>query len=72
MINGVRLSTGKWPVGFLNPVLYAFPHVMNDIVTGASYGCGGKAFNTVKGWDPVTGLGTPDYERLLKLYLELP
>jgi tripeptidyl-peptidase I len=45
---------------------------MNDIVTGENYGCGGKAFNAIEGWDPVTGLGTPDYKRLLELYLSLP
>jgi tripeptidyl-peptidase-1 len=53
-------------------VLYSHPELMNDIVTGENYGCGGKAFNAIEGWDPVTGLGTPDYERLLELYLSLP
>jgi hypothetical protein len=38
-------------------------------VDGANYGCGIKGFNVSKGWDPVTGLGTPDYLRLRDLYL---
>jgi tripeptidyl-peptidase-1 len=71
-INDARLSMGKRPVGFLNPVLYANPHVMNDVVSGSNYGCGVKGFNAMEGWDPVTGLGTPDYKRMLDLYLELP
>ena len=71
-INDVRLSIGKRPVGFLNFVLYANSHVMNDIVCGSNYGCGVEALKAVKGWDPVTGLGTPDYKRMLDLYLALP
>lgn len=72
LINDARLKAGKRPVGFLNPVLYANPYVLNDIVDGANYGCGSKGFNATLGWDPVTGLGTPDYLRLRDLYLRLP
>lgn len=59
---------------------------LNDIVRGASTGCdgnmrfGGKSngspvvsnasWNATQGWDPVTGLGTPDFGRLVKLALE--
>jgi tripeptidyl-peptidase I len=56
----------------MNPVLYANPWAMNDVLTGANYGCGQPAFNVTEGWDPVTGLGTPDFERLLKIYQQLP
>jgi tripeptidyl-peptidase-1 len=73
MINDARLSAGKPTVGFINPVLYANPQVMNDIVVGSNYDCNGqKAFPTAKGWDPVTGLGTPDFNRMLDLFLQLP
>jgi tripeptidyl-peptidase I len=71
-INDARLSAGKRPVGFINPVLYSNPYVMNDITTGHNYGCGVQGFDASSGWDPVTGLGTPNYDRLLKLYLQLP
>jgi tripeptidyl-peptidase I len=71
-INDARLRVGKRPVGFLNPVLYRHQHVMNDIKSGFNLGCGGRAFVAGEGWDPVTGLGTPDYKRLLDLYLKLP
>lgn len=40
---------GKGPVGFVNPVLYANPHVLNDIVNGTSLGCGSEGFQAVKG-----------------------
>ena len=71
-INDARLSVGKRPVGFINPVLYANQYVLNDVVSGSNYGCGAPAFKAAVGWDPVTGLGTPDYERMLKLYMKLP
>jgi tripeptidyl-peptidase-1 len=71
-INDERLKVGKRPVGFLNPVLYANPSVVNDIVSGFNDGCGNQGFNVTEGWDPVTGLGTPDYERILELYMSLP
>jgi tripeptidyl-peptidase-1 len=45
---------------------------MNDISKGFNYGCGAQGFKAADGWDPVTGLGTPDYEKLLELYMSLP
>ncbi|TVY41776.1 Aorsin [Lachnellula subtilissima] len=72
MINEERLAVGKGPVGFLNPTLYANPQVLNDITTGGNRGCGTPGFNSTKGWDPVTGLGTPNYPKMLKLFMSLP
>jgi tripeptidyl-peptidase-1 len=72
LINDARLNTGKGPVGFINPVIYANPHAFNDIVTGNNPGCGTDGFNATKGWDPITGLGTPNYEKLLKIFMALP
>lgn len=72
LVNGERLKVGKKSVGFINPVLYAHPEVFNDVVEGDNPGCGTKGFSAVPGWDPVTGLGTPDYERLKKVFLALP
>lgn len=73
LINNERLNAGKGPVGFLNPVLYANPGVMNDDTEGTNHGCGvDEAFHAGEGWDAVTGLGTVDYERLRGLYLGLP
>lgn len=71
-LNEERLSAGKSPIGFLNPVLYKNPEVLNDITNGTNPGCGTVGFSAVKGWDPVTGLGTPNYPKMLELFLKLP
>lgn len=73
-INDARLHAGKSSVGFLNPALYRHAtEVMSDVVTGANEGCGVPvAFSASKGWDAVRGLGTPNFEKLLGLYLRLP
>lgn len=72
LINEERTAVGKGPVGFVHPVLYAHPEVFNDIVNGSNPGCGTAGFSAVPGWDPVTGLGTPNYEKLLKVFMDLP
>lgn len=71
-INEERLSQGKGTVGFLNPVLYANPWALNDITNGTNLGCGTEGFHATKGWDPATGLGSPNYERLRDLLVSLP
>ncbi|TAQ87417.1 hypothetical protein B7494_g4234, partial [Chlorociboria aeruginascens] len=71
LINEQRIAANKTAVGFLNPVLYANPTALNDIVSGGNEGCGTAGFTAVAGWDPVTGLGTPDYEKLLAVFLAL-
>ena len=72
LINEARLFAGQGSVGFLNPTLYANSGVMNDITAGSNPGCGTDGFSAATGWDPVTGLGTPNFPRMLKLFLELP
>lgn len=58
---------------------------LNDITDGSSYGCTGidpqsgqhvnggvipgAHWNATEGWDPVTGLGTPDFQKLKDLVL---
>ena len=65
LINDKLISSGKAPLGFLNPWLYAYPEMFTDITEGSNpYGkCAG--FTATKGWDPVTGLGTPLYPEML-------
>lgn len=50
---------------FLNPFLYANPGMFRDIKKGYNNGGGPsilkKGFYATTGWDPVTGLGTPNY-----------
>ncbi|KAF7986028.1 hypothetical protein HWV62_41378 [Athelia sp. TMB] len=65
LINDQLLNAGKSPLGFLNPWLYANPSAFNDITKGSNPGCGTKGFPAAKGWDPVTGLGSPNYTALL-------
>ncbi|KAI1129088.1 subtilisin-like protein [Nemania abortiva] len=80
LLNNARLSKGLPPLGFLNPWLYLFgTDGLTDIVHGGSKGCTGRdiysglpapyvpgaGWNATKGWDPVTGLGTPLFDKLL-------
>jgi tripeptidyl-peptidase I len=44
---------------------------MNDIVSGHAPACNTPGFAAVPGWDPVTGLGTPDYVKLLNVFMNL-
>ncbi|KAI9450437.1 subtilisin-like protein [Lactarius psammicola] len=65
LLNDYRILTGKPPLGFLNPWLYSkgLPG-LNDITFGDNPGCETEGFSATVGWDPVTGLGTPDFVRL--------
>ncbi|KAF8262584.1 subtilisin-like protein [Lactarius quietus] len=68
LLNDYRISNGMPPLGFLNPWLYSGGFTgLNDITRGSNPGCGTGGFAAIVGWDPVTGLGTPDFERLLKI-----
>ncbi|CCG84906.1 unnamed protein product [Taphrina deformans PYCC 5710] len=63
-LNILRQSRGKPVLGFLNPALYANAHAFNDVVEGSNPGCHGVGFDAVPGWDPVTGLGSVNWEKL--------
>ena len=67
-----RLKAGKGSLGFLNPAMYANPSMFNDITDGDNPGCGTLGFSAVEGWDPVTGLGTPSYPKMLEYFMNLP
>ena len=57
------------------PQIYSpkFADAFHDITIGNNSGCGAdSAFPTERGWDPVTGLGTPNFPMLLQRFLELP
>ncbi|KAK2744003.1 polynucleotide 3'-phosphatase [Myotisia sp. PD_48] len=76
-LNAIRLACGKPVLGYLNPFLYGTGKAgFTDIVHGGSQGCKGKdggpivpygSWNATKGWDPVTGLGTPNFENLAEI-----
>ncbi|RMZ87848.1 hypothetical protein DV736_g4926, partial [Chaetothyriales sp. CBS 134916] len=78
-LNAIRISFSLPPMGFLNPFLYGQGRVgLTDITIGGSTGCQGfsdvsglpgkfvayAGWNATVGWDPVTGLGTPNFLRL--------
>lgn len=71
LINEARLNAGKPVIGFVNPFLYENADALNDITSGRNYGCGTPGFEAVEGWDPLTGLGTPDFEKLLTRFMAL-
>jgi len=70
----VNSKTGK-PLGFISPLLFKMavecPACFNDITVGDNIctedGCSSscKGFVCAKGWDPVTGVGTPNYVPML-------
>ena len=69
LLNDKRLQAGKPVLGFLNPWLYAHASAFNDVTSGNNPGCGTEGFYACEGWDPVTGLGTPNYPALLQAAL---
>jgi tripeptidyl-peptidase-1 len=72
LINEERTKQGKGSVGFVNSVLYENTKIFHDITEGNNPGCGTDGFPAAPGWDPATGLGTPDYPALLDVFLNLP
>ncbi|KAI0080805.1 tripeptidyl peptidase A [Panus rudis PR-1116 ss-1] len=71
LLNDARIRNKQPTLGFLNPLIYTigalFPEGFNDITTGNNPGCGTPGFNATKGWDPVTGFGTPNFGELKKI-----
>ncbi|KAF7304111.1 Tripeptidyl-peptidase sed3 [Mycena indigotica] len=67
LVNDRLIAAGKPVLGFLNPFLYspAGRAALTDVTTGNNPGCGTDGFTAKEGWDPVTGLGTPNFDRLL-------
>lgn len=82
LLNDARLSQQppKRTLGWLNPLLYKHPEAFSDITKGSNPGCAddvskgylGEGFQATVGWDPVTGLGTPQFSELLKIVQALP
>jgi len=73
LLNGLRVTKQKPPLGFLNPLIYQNAARFQDVTSGCNtngYKYGG--FTAVKGWDPATGVGTPSYEALAEVVLNLP
>ena len=71
LLNANRLYRGQPPMGHVAPFLYAHPEALRDIYKGRNdWGKGGGAgFAALPGWDPLTGFGVPDFNRLLRAAL---
>jgi kumamolisin len=62
LVARLNQSLGK-PVGFLNPLIYAIPKsagAFHDITVGNN-----GDYKAAAGWDPCTGLGSPNGANLL-------
>ena len=75
-INAARMRTGKGSVGWLNPAIYANAALFNDIISGNNRCCRGprcceEGFSAARNWDPVSGLGSVDYQKLEAVLLSL-
>merc|ERR1711904_378167 len=70
-INAERSAQGKPAMGFLNPFIYQNPDVFNDVTQGSVTGASGvKGFAALTGWDAATGMGTPNYQKMLAAALK--
>jgi len=71
LLNDIRLNNKKPTLGFLNPWLYSIQakNAFFDVTVGNNrHGCCGlTGFKAAPGWDPVTGLGTPNFDVLRTL-----
>jgi kumamolisin len=54
------------PVGYLNPLLYSGQTIKSGALHDITSGNNG-AYQARRGWDPCTGLGTPDGVKLMQL-----
>jgi tripeptidyl-peptidase-1 len=70
LINDELMSAGHAPLGFLNPWLYAHPEMFTDVTAGSNPYQKCDGFEAAKGWDPVTGMGTPLYPQMLNAAIE--
>jgi tripeptidyl-peptidase-1 len=81
LINDCRMQKGKTPLGFLNQALYSLDaSIFTDVVEGENScsadtengpTCCQQGFSAASGWDPVTGLGTPQFPKLLNALCNL-
>ena len=81
ILNNYQKSRGRNILGFMNPLLYQMwqddPSIFNDIIIGNNYcteqtccpinetGSSDFGYVATEGWDPVTGLGTPNVGKMI-------
>ena len=75
LLNEARLAAGMPTMGFSHPFLYQAweqhaEAAFGDILLGNNqYGCCSQGFDAEKGWDAISGLGVPQFQKLLELAL---
>jgi len=68
LLNDYLIQNGKPTLGFLNPWLYSTAgNAFVDVTDDYNEGCSPIGWHAAEGWDPVTGLGYPDYGSLKEL-----
>ena len=72
IINGARLNVGKSLVGFINPVLYKILGFCTISQVVGIRAVGRPVLQIVKVLISVTKLGTPNFPKMLKLWLLFP
>lgn len=71
-INAERSAHGKPVMGFLNPFIYQNGDAFNDVTQGSVTGASGvKGFAALEGWDAATGMGTPDFQKVLSAAMKV-
>jgi kumamolisin len=65
VLNAKRTS----PIGALHNQLYGMPSALRDVISGDNRS-GKIGFAAARGWDPCTGLGSPDGKGLTTLFAE--
>jgi tripeptidyl-peptidase-1 len=84
LINGLRMNAGKSPLGWITPTLYSLggnnSDIFNDITSGENNCCAGSpgsqtccqyGFEAAAGWDPTTGWGSLNWEKLSAYFVNL-
>jgi len=85
LLNGLLLEASQQPLGFLNPLLYQAaeedPSSFYDVTIGDNacgevlhpphVACCPYGFSATTGFDPVTGLGTPNFEVLANVIADI-
>jgi len=80
-LNNWRLNNNLPAMGFMNPLIYqiyeAEPTAFQDITVGGtacteSECCPGLGFSCHTGWDPATGVGTPNFGKIMDYVQNMP
>jgi len=80
LLNQDRLNAHKTPLGFVNPIIYKMYDTNPDLYfnnnfTATNNGgeCGtALGFNSVHGWNPLVGCGSPNFAEIRKFIATLP